>query len=133
MGRLAALWRPVSSLDVTLSILYQRKQQHDEGTYWPAYSNPSAGVFNNATPELMPVPDRYYLPALKIDWDLGKSHLIANASYYPPRADRLSGHRVRPRLYQSQGWSSNPNTFGAPRSGTIPGSRSAARRVRGTR
>ncbi|MFI4895645.1 MAG: TonB-dependent receptor [Steroidobacterales bacterium] len=113
MGRLAALWRPVSSLDVTLSMLYQRKQQHDEGTYWPAYSNPSAGVFNNATPELMPVPDRYYLPALKIDWDLGKSHLIANASYYSRREQTAYQGTVYDLAYiQSQGWSSNPNTFG---------------------
>jgi iron complex outermembrane recepter protein len=111
MGRLAGLWQPVSSLDVTLSMLYQRKQQHDEGTYWPAYSNPSAGVFNDATPELMPVPDTYYLPALKIEWDLGKTRLIANTSYY---------HRTEQTAYQgtvydlgyfeSLPWPNNPLT-----------------------
>ncbi len=113
MARLAALWRPASSVDVTASILYQRKQQHDEGTYWPAYSNPSAGVFNNATPELMPVPDRYYLPALKVDWDLGKSHLIANASYYNRREQTAYQGTVYDLAYfESLGWAGNPNTGG---------------------
>ena len=27
-------------------------------------------------------PDTYYLPALKVQWDLGTTQLIANASYY---------------------------------------------------
>jgi outer membrane receptor protein involved in Fe transport len=113
MGRVAALWRPVSSVDVTASMIYQRKQQHDEGTYWPAYSNPSAGAFNDATPELMPVPDRYYLPALKVDWDLGNSHLIANASYYN-RAETTAyqGSVYDLAYFQSLGWPGNPNTGG---------------------
>jgi iron complex outermembrane recepter protein len=113
MGRFAALWRPASNVDVTASIIYQRKQQHDEGTYWPAYSNPSAGAFNDATPELMPVPDRYYLPALKLDWDLGKSHLIANASYYN-RSEQTAyqGSVYDLAYFQSLGWSGNPNTYG---------------------
>ena len=113
MGRIATLWRPVSTVDVTLSMLYQRKQQHDEGTYWPAYSNPSAGAFNNATPELMPVPDKYYLPALKVDWDLGKTHLIANASYYGRREQTAYQGSVYDLAYfQSLGWAGNPNTGG---------------------
>ena len=38
--------------------MYQNKRQHDLGTYWPAYSNPGNGQFNNATPERIPIPDR---------------------------------------------------------------------------
>jgi iron complex outermembrane recepter protein len=111
MGRLAGLWQPAHGLDVTLSMLYQRKQQHDEGTYWPAYSNPSAGVFNNATPELMPVPDTYYLPALKIEWDLGKSRLIANTSYY--HRNELTAYQGTVYdlgYFQSIAWPANPDT-----------------------
>jgi iron complex outermembrane recepter protein len=113
MGRLAGLWQPVSSLDVTLSMLYQRKQQHDEGTYWPAYSNPAAGVFNDATPELMPVPDTYYLPALKVEWDLGASRIISNTSYYH-RTEQTAyqGTVYDLAYYQSLGWPTNPNSYG---------------------
>ncbi|HYM44369.1 MAG TPA: TonB-dependent receptor plug domain-containing protein, partial [Steroidobacteraceae bacterium] len=77
--RLAGVWQAASSLTVTPSMLFQSRQKHDEGTYWPAYSNPAAGQFNTATPERIPDPDKYYLPALKVQWDLGKSQVIANA------------------------------------------------------
>jgi iron complex outermembrane receptor protein len=82
LGRLAALWQPSASVSVTPSILYQNLQKHDDSTYWPAYSNAGAGNFNTATPERIPNDDQYYLPALKVEWDLGKSSIIANASYF---------------------------------------------------
>ena len=82
MGRLAAAWQPSAAVSVTPSILYQRQDKHDDSTYWPAYSNPGQGQFNTATPERVGGPDTYYLPALKVQWDLGTTQLIANASYY---------------------------------------------------
>jgi outer membrane receptor protein involved in Fe transport len=82
MGRLAAAWQPSATVSVTPSILYQRQDKHDDSTYWPAYSNPGQGQFNTATPERVGGPDTYYLPALKVQWDLGSSQLIANASYF---------------------------------------------------
>src|SRR5262249_42770418 len=75
--RLAATWAPADSLQITPSVLYQNSKRHDMSTYWPAYSGspgyptfsePSGGTFNNATPELIPVNDEWYLPALKITW-----------------------------------------------------------------
>lgn len=82
LGRLAAIWQPSESVSVTPSILYQNLQKHDDSTYWPAYSNAGAGSFNTATPERIPNDDQYYLPAVKLQWDLGKSQIIANASYF---------------------------------------------------
>src|SRR5580704_10828657 len=52
--RLAGIWQPLNSLTVTPSIMYQNRQEHDQSTYWPAYSNPGAGQFNTATPERIP-------------------------------------------------------------------------------
>ena len=82
MGRLAAQWQPSARVSVTPSILYQRQDKHDDSTYWPAYSNPGQGQFNTATPERIGGPDTYYLPALKVQWDLGTSQIISNASYF---------------------------------------------------
>jgi iron complex outermembrane recepter protein len=82
LARLAATWKPSDSLTVTPSILYQNLQKHDDSTYWPAYSNAGAGDFNTATPERIPNDDQYYLPAMKLEWDLGKSSIIGNASYF---------------------------------------------------
>jgi iron complex outermembrane recepter protein len=82
VARLAALWQPAASFSVTPSILYQNAKKHDDSTYWPAYSNAGAGHFNTATPERIPNDDEYYLAALKLQWDLGKSQIISNSSYY---------------------------------------------------
>jgi iron complex outermembrane recepter protein len=82
VGRLAAVWQPTSAVSVTPSILYQHQKKDDDSTYWPAYSNPGAGQFNTATPERIPNDDEYYLPAVKLQWNLGGSELIANGSYF---------------------------------------------------
>jgi outer membrane receptor protein involved in Fe transport len=111
--RLAGVWQATGNLSITPSMLYQNRQKHDQGTYWPAYSNPGAGQFNTATPERVPDPDRYYLPALKLQWDLGRSQVIANASYYHRK--ELTGYQGTVydlAYYQSLGWPANPNTGG---------------------
>jgi outer membrane receptor protein involved in Fe transport len=104
-ARLAFLIQPNDSLKITPSIMYQNSRKHDESTFWPAYSNVSAGQFNNATPERIPVPDRYYLPAIKIVADIGKTQLISNTSYY--NRNELTGYQGSVydlAYYQSQSW-----------------------------
>ncbi|MBV8341227.1 MAG: TonB-dependent receptor [Gammaproteobacteria bacterium] len=91
LARLAATWQPAASFSLTPSILYQDLKKHDDSTYWPAYSDAGAGHFNTATPELIPNYDEYYLPALKMQWDLGNSQIIGDASYY---------HRTQHTAYQ---------------------------------
>jgi iron complex outermembrane recepter protein len=117
MLRLAGLWQPAGAVTVAPSILYQNRQQHDAQTYWPAYSNPGSWNFNTATPERIPDPDRYYLPALKVQWDLGRSAIISNTSYYYRKG--LTGYQGTVydlAFYQSQGWPANPS-FGIPAGG----------------
>ena len=91
LARLAAIWQPAASFSLTPSILYQNLKKHDDSTYWPAYSDAGAGHFNTATPELVPNYDEYYLPALKMQWDLGKSSIIGDVSYF---------HRNQTTAYQ---------------------------------
>jgi outer membrane receptor protein involved in Fe transport len=111
--RLAAAWQPTQSLQITPSILYQNSQKHDEDTYWPAYSNPSAGQFNTATPELMRVPDQYYLGALKIEQDFASTSLISDSSYFHRReTSAYQGTVYDLSLFQGLGWADNPATGG---------------------
>ena len=109
MLRLAGLWSPTASFTVTPSVIYQNRQQHDQPTFWPAYSNPGAGQFNTATPENIPDPDQWYLPALKLQWDLGNTALISNSSYY--HRQNYTGYQGTVydlAFYQSLGWPANP-------------------------
>jgi iron complex outermembrane receptor protein len=67
---------------VTPSIYYQNRELHNVSAYWPVYSNPGNNQYINGDPTGRPVPDKFYLPALKIDGDLGPVHLISNTSFY---------------------------------------------------
>ncbi len=85
-------------------------------TYWPAYSNPGSGPFNNATPELIPIPDRV-LPAGAEDrrWISRTVTFISNSSYYSPQRARTPTRArcTTSRSIQALGW---PNALyaGAP-------------------
>ena len=122
MLRLAAVWQPAAILDVTPSIIYQDTQTHDDSTFWAAYSNPSGGRFNNATPERLPGSDKYYLPALKLELNLEHSQIISNTSYYHrDEQTAYQGTVYDLAYYQSLGWPTNPiNTD--PNFGVIIGS-----------
>jgi iron complex outermembrane recepter protein len=110
MARLAAVWQPTSSLTVTPSFLYQRQDKHDDSTYWTAYSDPANGQFNTATPERDGGPDEYYLPSLKVQYDLGKSQIIANASYY----HRKQITAYQGTVYDLSYWQTIPGGLGGP-------------------
>ena len=102
-ARLAFLWKPNENVSVTPSVMYQNSRKHDESTYWPAYSTDSH--FNNATPERQPVPDEYYLPALKIEASIGKMKLVSNTSYYHRKEiTAYQGSAYDFAFYQSQQW-----------------------------
>jgi iron complex outermembrane receptor protein len=104
-ARLALLYEPASNVKITPSVMFQNKQQHDLSTYWPAYSNPGAGQFNDATPERIPVPDEYYLPALKVQVDFAHATLISNSSYYSRNEqDAYQGTAYDLAFFQSQSW-----------------------------
>jgi outer membrane receptor protein involved in Fe transport len=80
--RLAAVWAPTDNLTVTPSYYYQDRYRNDVENYWPLYSNPSSDRYFSANPTRRSAPDRFYLPALKIEADFGATKLISNTSYY---------------------------------------------------
>ncbi len=113
MARLAAVWTPNANLSITPSFLYQDQNKNDDSTYWPAYSDPSKGHFNTATPERLGGPDRYYLPALKIQYDLAASSIIGNVSYF----DRKQITAYQGTVYDLSYWQTIPSGMGAPADG----------------
>ncbi|MDB6084858.1 MAG: putative TonB-dependent receptor, partial [Gammaproteobacteria bacterium] len=106
-ARLAFLIQPTDGVRITPSVMFQNSRKHDFSTYWPAYTDVSSGNFKNATPERLPDPDRFYLPAIKVEVDLGHVELISNSSYY----NRLEHTAYQGTAYdlayfQSIGWPS---------------------------
>ena len=80
--RLAFLWAPSDKWSVTPSIYYQDRKQHNISNYWPLYSDAGNNHFASADPNERNSPDTFYLPALKIQGDLGSVTLISNTSFY---------------------------------------------------
>ena len=80
--RLAAVWAPSDQWKVTPSFFYQDRYANDVQNYWGLYSNPGDNQFVDANPTQRTVPDTFYIPALKIEGDLGPVTLISNTSYY---------------------------------------------------
>src|SRR6267143_1205880 len=80
--RLAGLWAPSEHWSVTPSIYYQDRARNDISTYWPLYSDPGAHRFVSADPSRRSSPDKFYLPSLKIEGDIGAARLISNTSYF---------------------------------------------------
>lgn len=101
--RLAFLWQPSEAVSITPSVMYQNSRKHDQSTFWDAYSDAPNGRFANASPERIPTPDEYYLPALKIEVDVGKTRVISNTSYYHRKEETgYQGSVYDLAFYQSQ-------------------------------
>ena len=81
----ALTWAPVDGLTITPSVRYQSRVQNDTDTFWVGISDPAKGVFRNGSPDQRRNPDRFILPALKIEADLGSARLISNTSWYDRR------------------------------------------------
>ena len=80
--RLAGLWAPSENWSITPGIYYQDRSRNDIANYWPLYSDPGSNRFVNANPTRHSSPDKWYLPALKIEGDIGSARLISNTSYF---------------------------------------------------
>src|SRR5581483_8372045 len=78
----ALTWQPFDQLTITPSVFFQERHVHNNDQYWVAISNPGSGNYKTGTPELMGDHDRFTLPALKIDYDLGGAEFISNTSYF---------------------------------------------------
>jgi iron complex outermembrane receptor protein len=80
--RLAAIWAPSDHWTVTPSIYYQDRYRNDVENYWPIYSNPGKDQYASGNPSQRNAPDKFYLPAVKIEGDFGSFKLISNTSYF---------------------------------------------------
>jgi outer membrane receptor protein involved in Fe transport len=101
--RVAGLWQPIDGIRVTPSILYQDSHRNDVTIYWPEYSNPNGNSYVSANPTARPEPDKFYLPSLNVQADLGSVRLISTTSYfYRNEISGYDGTLYNLGYYQSQ-------------------------------
>jgi outer membrane receptor protein involved in Fe transport len=78
----ALTWSPIESLQITGSLYYQRITNNDTNAYWENLSRPDDGVYRQGNAKGQPSWDTFYLPAVKIDWDLGPVRFVSNTSFF---------------------------------------------------
>ena len=108
--RVAGLWQPSESIRVSPSILYQNSHRNDVSNYWPEYSNPRGDSYVSANPTARPEPDKFVLPSLNVQADLGPARLISTTSYF--YRNEISGYDGT--LYNLGYYQSQINDYGAP-------------------
>ena len=88
--RLAAKWKANDSVTISPSVLYQDRKSHANSTYYTALSTPSSDTYRSALPDSHVQPDRYFLPALKVEAELGDITFVSNTSYF--NRSEISGY-----------------------------------------
>jgi outer membrane receptor protein involved in Fe transport len=91
VARIAFGWQPTETLTITPSVLYQRVEIDDTSLVEVATSDRGSNNFRNglyAIPQ--PHTDKYWLPALNVELDLGSSTLISNTSYFDRKTSTVS-------------------------------------------
>jgi iron complex outermembrane recepter protein len=80
--RLAGIWAVSDNWTVKPAVYYQDRYRNDVESYWPLYSDPAGDRYVNANPSQRTDPDRFVLPSLMIEGDVGFARLISNTSYF---------------------------------------------------
>jgi outer membrane receptor protein involved in Fe transport len=88
-ARLAVKWAAGDAVSITPSILYQKRDVDDTAAWWsprPGEPDPTNGQFNSpfrtGNAVAQPSTDKFVLPALKIEWDLGALRFVSSTSYF---------------------------------------------------
>jgi outer membrane receptor protein involved in Fe transport len=109
----AVLFSPVEGLAITPSIYYQKMQLNDTSAYWSVLSDPGSDSFKNGNLINAPSNDRFYMPALKIDWAFAGLRLISNTSYFNRSSVAINDYTA----FETSLWG---QAFSGPAFGTPP-------------
>jgi len=105
----ALTWEPTDALSVTASVYYQDTYSHDiAGSFSPSISDPKNGVFRavqylpgvDALHKsvnlglVYPQKDRFVLPSLGVNWDVGPVTITSTTAYLKRKVDQLSDYNV---------------------------------------
>jgi iron complex outermembrane recepter protein len=80
--RAALLWQPTEALKITPGVFYQNRERAAPSIFWPVLSDPGSDRYVDAVAAAHDQPDKFYLPSLNIEADLGVARLISTTSYF---------------------------------------------------
>jgi outer membrane receptor protein involved in Fe transport len=82
VGRITAAWQPLPDLTITPAFYYQKVKSNGRDQFWEGYGkqsdqNYATGIYNSE-----PGYDRFYMPSLKMQYNMGSISVISNTSYF---------------------------------------------------
>jgi outer membrane receptor protein involved in Fe transport len=80
--RVAATWQPIENLSITPSFYWQKVFVNDSSRYWLPLSDADSNRYNRAGNIPNWQEDRFSLPGLKVQWDVGNLSFFSNTSYF---------------------------------------------------
>jgi len=102
--RAALTFAPTDDLSLTPSVFYQDSRLHDTPFFWESLSNPDNGTFDNGNAIATPSSDRFYLPALKIEWQLGPMSLVSTTAYFNRKNRQINDYSA----FEAGLWAGDP-------------------------
>jgi outer membrane receptor protein involved in Fe transport len=100
----ALKWQPLETLTITPSVFYQDIDLGDGNYYWEDLSNPDDGEFRSGNAVLNTSTDRFVLPALAVELDLGEVSLFSNTSYFDRKQSAVNDYTV----FEAALWTGSP-------------------------
>lgn len=97
-------WVPIDGVTVTPSVYYQDVYNNDSSTYWETLSNANQGQLRNGNAVSNWNHDKFVLPALKIEAELGGVTLVSNTSYFYRDQQAQNDYTV----FEAALWTGNP-------------------------
>jgi iron complex outermembrane receptor protein len=73
---------PTEDLNIVAAVYHQNIRNNDTNSYWQSISDPDDGAYRQGNGMRQPSTDKFTLPSLAIDWDLGAVTLVSNSSYF---------------------------------------------------
>lgn len=77
--------RPVPELTITPSLFYQKQYQAARSSVWEQYSDSEDADYRSGNTLSEPRRDRFYLPAVKLEYDGDKIMVVSNTSWFDRR------------------------------------------------
>lgn len=102
VARVALHYAPTDSLHIVPSIYYQKLELDDTPFYWASLTRGDDYVTGNAINAVNE--DRFYLPALKVQWDVGAISVVSNTSYFNRNNEAINDYSA----FEAGLWARNP-------------------------
>jgi iron complex outermembrane receptor protein len=100
----ALTYAPTENLRITPSVYYQNQELNDVPAYWEVLSDTGEGEFKSGNAITAPSKDRFYLPALKVEWDFDAVSLVSNTSYFNRENKATNDYTA----FEASIWARNP-------------------------